>query len=149
MVRHNQVTLSIFVLIAAKDCVVVSRQALESWLSTHCFTAALRQSSPSADSDSDPPIEANISIACSDIVCEHGFLDPAKANDMKCITRVSLRSATRTHISHDSIQDAYQHAVTDTNCEFVPVFERSQICVECVAFEFRGKLSAISSYLVI
>lgn len=41
---------------------------------------------------------------------------------------------------HEAFQDAYQRVVTDTHCEFIPVLEPSQVCSDCVAFEFLGNL---------
>ena len=70
-----------------QDSIIVSQQALEAWLSTHCIATAL----PAPETDTTTSRSVDISI--SDILCEHNNLDP-KAQKMKrinlvCISRLS------------------------------------------------------------
>jgi ubiquitin carboxyl-terminal hydrolase 48 len=67
----------------------VSRQALEAWVSEHCITASLQQHAFPTEQfhnlvDDDRPTE----ISISDIICEHGALDPTMSRDMKLLTPV-------------------------------------------------------------
>ena len=117
--------------------------------STHRIAAALRQSSTtrSVDFDSWSEEQANISITCSNMICVYGLLDPAKVNDMKFITWVSLWRATKDqYFSWVSRMPTNRLWLTQTAnlSQYLP----SQKCPECVAFDFRGNSSVISSYLV-
>lgn len=68
---------------------MVSQQALESWLSTHAITSVLElDKTKQGDEESLLPLCRPVVI--DDIICPHGNLDPAKANMMKRITKVSL-----------------------------------------------------------
>ena len=86
---------------------MVSRQALESWLSRHLTESA--DNTTAADSmdigtDCDSPIciltEQSVSdiplkeISVADIVCGHGRLDPTKAAHMKRVTKVGIRPSS-------------------------------------------------------
>jgi len=76
--------------------VVVGREALELWLSTHCIEAALRQdggissSAGTLDFDNTLHLRGTVTVSNSDIACEHGHLDPMRSKDMKCITAVGF-----------------------------------------------------------
>lgn len=67
----------------------MSRQALEAWVSEHCINSSLQQHASSAEQlhnvvDDARPTE----ISTSDIICEHGALDPTMSRDMKLLTLV-------------------------------------------------------------
>ncbi|KAF9526995.1 cysteine proteinase [Crepidotus variabilis] len=105
------------------EMVVVSRRSLEAWLSEHCIEAAqARHLNDTQHSDASPANKDKISIDCSDIVCQHGCLDPRKANNMKCITL-----------------NAYERIVNETHCDFAPSFRPFDACRECVSAEFQEK----------
>ena len=70
------------------QAVVVSKRGLENWL-------ARNQTWLPQPSDEDPGVPEEISI--SDILCDHGALDPSKASNMKCINEVRAESAVRYH----------------------------------------------------
>lgn len=61
---------------------MVSKHGLEKWLARH------QTRLPQPD-DENPGVPEEVSI--SDILCEHGALDPSKASDMKCINEVSAQ----------------------------------------------------------
>ena len=67
------------------QAVVVSKRSLEEWLArnqTHL---------PQPNDEAGVPEE----ISTSAILCEHGALDPAQADRMKCINEVSAESAAK------------------------------------------------------
>jgi len=68
------------------QAVVVSKQGLEEWL-------ARNQTHLPQPNDEDAGVPEEISI--SDILCEHGALDPSQASRMKCISEVSTESNAR------------------------------------------------------
>ena len=88
---------------------MVSRQALESWLSRHLTESA--DNTTAADSMdigagfdstigirtersmSDIPVKE---ISVADIVCAHGRLNPTKAAHMKRVTKVGIRPSSPT-----------------------------------------------------
>ncbi|KAF4614469.1 hypothetical protein D9613_002689 [Agrocybe pediades] len=112
---------------AGQESVVVSRQALESWLSQKGIEAGLREitpdqtiQAPSPDSPADMP--PPLIISTSDIVCEHGRLDPLKSRDMKCLSQDSLEM------------------ILSTGCTFEPILRTSDPCNVCAAYLFREKL---------
>lgn len=80
-----------------QDSIIVSQQALEAWLSTHCIAAALPVSETDTTTSSDTGQGHNsrsVDISISDILCEHNNLDPTKVQKMKrinlvCIPRLS------------------------------------------------------------
>ena len=82
---------------------MVSRQALEAWLSRHIVKPKTPKGTPappveSTGKDPAPPKDGEvctISIPLADIVCAHGKLDPEKANDMKVITEVRVHRQNR------------------------------------------------------
>ncbi|KAF9475859.1 cysteine proteinase [Pholiota conissans] len=105
------------------ECAIVSKHALEIWLSEGCIKAA----SPQVDAEEFTESDSNSTvISIVDIVCEHGALDPMKSKEMKCISL---------DIFHDIIQE--------TNCEFDPLFKPSDICAECVSDVFTERLYTI------
>ena len=63
------------------QAVVVSRQGLEKWLARN--QTYLPQ-------PTDKEIEVLEEISISDVLCEHGALDPSQASSMKCINGVSV-----------------------------------------------------------
>lgn len=87
-------------LMGQQDCVVASRQSLESWISRHIAKPKTPKTTPTpAPADKTPKKEdaavlpaespSEVSISTSDVVCSHGKLDPDKAGDMKVIRAVS------------------------------------------------------------
>lgn len=64
--------------------VVVSKQGLENWLARN----QTRLPQPNGEDGGAPE-----DIYISDILCEHGALDPSKASNMKCINEVGAESA--------------------------------------------------------
>ncbi|KAH9483698.1 Ubiquitin carboxyl-terminal hydrolase 48 [Psilocybe cubensis] len=118
----------------SEDSVVVSRQALESWLSEDCVSAMLKESgldsavdNPSrAKSNSPTPTkgtELPIVISNADITCEHGLIDPQKFKDIKRIN-----------------QRMYNEIVNTTNCTFEPLLRPHDACSTCVESIFKEKL---------
>lgn len=75
-----------------QDSIIVSQQALEAWLSTHCITTALPSSETgmTTDNDTGPSNSRSVDITISDILCEHNYLDPTKAQKMKRISLVCI-----------------------------------------------------------
>lgn len=79
-----------------QESIIVSQQALETWLSTYCIATAL----PTSEKDTtyndtgQGHNSRSVDISISDILCEHNNLDPTKAQKMKrinlvCIPRLS------------------------------------------------------------
>jgi len=67
----------------------VSRQALETWVSEHCINSSLQQHASSTEQFHNAVDDARpIEISTSDIICEHGALDPTMSRDMKLLTPV-------------------------------------------------------------
>jgi hypothetical protein len=64
--------------------VVVSRQALEAWLSRPLKTIIIEDDA-AAEEEGSPTIISNAAIVCS-----HGKLNPTKAQEMKCIRNVGF-----------------------------------------------------------
>ncbi|KDR73501.1 hypothetical protein GALMADRAFT_72029 [Galerina marginata CBS 339.88] len=106
---------------ADEDSFVVSRQALDAWLSEHCIQAVLPPNDKEPSESSHP-----ISIPLSDIVCEHGSLDPLKSRETK---RLSSQTFNR--------------IVKTTNCTFDPMLKPSDACSICVSNIFKEKLYEI------
>lgn len=80
-----------------KECVVASRQALESWLSRHIVKPKNPKDTPkpsttatpkAKETSSDETDSSPVLIPISGIVCSHGKLDPKKVHDMKAIEAV-------------------------------------------------------------
>ncbi|KAF8892462.1 hypothetical protein BD779DRAFT_1770408 [Infundibulicybe gibba] len=113
-----------------KGSVIVSRNALELWLSKSCIRATLHafngtehpdQPIPTGDHSLSQTHRTQISL--TEIICEHGRLDPQNFNLMK---RISHR--------------AYERIVQDTVCEFSPTLTMQDTCRECVERLFREQL---------
>ncbi|KAF8911983.1 hypothetical protein CPB84DRAFT_1760942 [Gymnopilus junonius] len=110
-----------------KNSIVVSRQALEAWLSHKCIEAAIQQKGDIPLSDDTLPATAfPTAVSISDVVCEHGSLDPFKYRDMKCINMHTFKLIEET-----------------TNCTFKPLLKASDVCVICTCTIFKEKLYAI------
>jgi len=73
--------------------IIASRQALESWLDDKAIEGFLLTSTDQLpESEADTGTQAVVeplTLSLSDIVCDHGLLDPEKAQDMKQIDKVS------------------------------------------------------------
>ncbi|TFK42426.1 hypothetical protein BDQ12DRAFT_644097 [Crucibulum laeve] len=116
------------------DSVVLSQQALETWLSKHCIESALarfQDNEPMHDketltSDTSSGTPALASISNEDVVCNHGQLDPNKARYMKRVAR-----------------EAYNKIENNTNCVFNPVLQPSDVCRICTETTFRERLYEI------
>ncbi|THG98644.1 hypothetical protein EW026_g3587 [Hermanssonia centrifuga] len=112
----------------AEENAVVSRQALESWLSRHLKKppASARDALVDREEAEAMDVDEYIhEISNSDIVCIHGRLDPNKATNMKRIEKA-----------------ADSRIQSDDECRFVPSFGSSDVCEECVKELFLGNLSA-------
>ncbi|KAF8798163.1 cysteine proteinase [Phlegmacium glaucopus] len=111
------------------DSIIVSQQALETWLSTHCIATALPASEMHQTTDDKTGSSHNsrsVDITISDILCEHNYLDPTKAQKMK---RINLLACNQ--------------ILEETNCLFNPTLGPSDICHECVSNLFKEKLYEI------
>ncbi|KAF5330471.1 hypothetical protein D9619_005916 [Psilocybe cf. subviscida] len=104
-----------------EDSVIVSRQALESCLSDESIQADLLRNQTVGGPERGP-----LEISTSDVVCEHGHLDPTKWKDMKVIPR-----------------DAVRYTETAIGCTFRPLLDQSSVCVGCISSMFEEKLYAI------
>jgi hypothetical protein len=78
------------------EYVIVSRQALERWLSQDSFKSSvsgllsgLPQPEASSETDLGSAVEGQTSIQVNDVLCIHRKLDYKKAKDMKCLPTVS------------------------------------------------------------
>lgn len=102
------------------QAVVVSKQSLENWLARN----QTHLSKPNEESVGVPE-----EISMSDILCEHGALDPSKASDMKCINEVSAEFTTkygkpyhkiRVHTKRSWLLDAPSHhcSIPTTSVQF-------------------------------
>ncbi|PPQ64679.1 hypothetical protein CVT26_002769 [Gymnopilus dilepis] len=115
--------------IGSEDSVVLSRDALEKWLSQHCLEAAILKQDP-VMTDSRPPDSQEkrlpVVISMPDILCEHGLLDPEKSKEMKCISKRAF----------DLIHET-------TSCTFEPFLRASDVCDRCMSTIFKEKLYAI------
>ncbi|KAF8163463.1 hypothetical protein B0H34DRAFT_795175 [Crassisporium funariophilum] len=112
--------------------VIVSRQALESWLSEHCMEAALSSAGTNTNSEESTPLNPvtlypnDTKITISEVLCEHQLLDPMKAKDMKRISRL-----------------AYDRIMEETGNTFDPLLDASDACGDCVSDLFKEKLYEI------
>lgn len=92
---------------ADEDSVIVSRQALEGWLSKPLTKVKDEKSGPQ------PPGEEAAEVAIlSDILCEHAGLDPRKGHNMK---RVSKKAYSQL-VSRDGFDNSSVRSPTDV-CE--------------------------------
>ncbi|KAF5389843.1 hypothetical protein D9757_003699 [Collybiopsis confluens] len=101
-----------------QDCVVVSRKAIEEYLSVHT-AASLFNNEPAEGIE---PTQ----IAVNDILCEHGRLDYRSADKMKRMSR-----------------DAYGKIVEQTKCVFEPALSSDDVCLQCVKAAFKERLYQI------
>lgn len=88
-----------------QDCVIVSRQALQEWLSVHSV-AGLFPNEEKPDSVLSP-----IQIDIGDILCKHGLLDHRHADKMKRISRVRNSwkfYAVFTHVPFNNLGSLYK-----------------------------------------
>ncbi|TBU50715.1 cysteine proteinase [Dichomitus squalens] len=122
-----------------EECVVVSRQALEAWLSRHVAQPKASKTSPmtspgpskdavpkaeeTASSTSSEAGPSAVTIPVSDVVCSHGKLDPEKAHDMKVI-----KAAFHSRIAGED------------DCLLSPRLTTQDVCATCVQRMFTEKL---------
>ncbi|TFY64882.1 hypothetical protein EVJ58_g2344 [Rhodofomes roseus] len=123
-----------------QECVVASRQGLESWISRHLKPLSpskpeseseskandeTASASPAEDKDPDSiePTSDKDVITMSQVLCEHGRLDPSKAGDMKLITTA-----------------AHRRIAVEEACELTPALHPLNVCEECVVALFNEKL---------
>jgi len=106
--------------------------------------ASLRDSNPTTSNaemiPSGSPANTNpLVIPSSEIVCEHGRLDPLKAQDMKCLSQVrpSLYTTYYTLSADEIVQDSFS-MILNTGCTFEPILKMSDPCDVCIASLFRG-----------
>ncbi|KAK7693458.1 hypothetical protein QCA50_003026 [Cerrena zonata] len=121
-----------------EDSIIVSRQALESWLLHRISKPPTTKHDVPVESSDNPPIvngtganEASIkdfgrSFQNDDIVCPHGRLDPSKASSMKRVKQKAL----------DRIAD-------EDHARFIPAFKPSDVCEECVEAIFYERMYQI------
>ncbi|KAI0086174.1 cysteine proteinase [Irpex rosettiformis] len=105
----------------AENSVVLSRKALERWLSHHLNSRSTDEKDNQCDEmeiDSGPTI-----FSSSDIVCEHGKLDPGEVSNMKRVT-----------------QNAFDRMVAEDECQFDPTLGPLDVCEECVKDSFKERL---------
>ncbi|KAG6332044.1 hypothetical protein ID866_7047 [Astraeus odoratus] len=107
---------------ADEDAVVVSRQALETWLSKPLMKAKYEQSDPQSDAG-DAGEEV---VLMSNILCKHMSLDPQKAHNMK---RISKR--------------AYENIITRDAFDSNLVRSPLDVCEVCVKESFSERLYQI------
>ncbi|KAG1891149.1 hypothetical protein F4604DRAFT_1876310 [Suillus subluteus] len=100
-----------------EDSVIISRQALERWLSK-----PLAKSKTKPKGGEEPETTPEI-LPTSDILCQHDALDPQRANNMK---RVSA--------------SAYEQLTEFGECELSPVCQVHGVCEICVRESFIEKL---------
>ncbi|KAF8643800.1 hypothetical protein AX16_008818 [Volvariella volvacea WC 439] len=105
-----------------EESIVVSQDALESWLSTHWLERAFGAQSEQ-ESDTEKPEQGVVQIPVENLLCPHHLLDPARSSSMK-----------RLHKS------AYEAIKNDTRCTFVPELTPDDVCVECVKAMFQERL---------
>ncbi|KAJ3905046.1 cysteine proteinase, partial [Lentinula edodes] len=108
------------------DCVIVSRRALQEWLSVHSV-AGLFPNEENPDSALSP-----IQIDIGDILCKHDLLDHRHADKMKRISR-----------------EAYTKIMKDTNCVFEPTLSLDDICSVCVNDAFKERMYQIEHPLLV
>ncbi|THU87228.1 cysteine proteinase [Dendrothele bispora CBS 962.96] len=104
------------------DSVVVSRQALENWLSRQSIQSVLSTADGSADENLGIPA-VRTAISINDVLCEHGKLDHRKSAQMKVITR-----------------RAYEKIAEYTKCSFDHILSPSDVCKACIEVAFHERL---------
>ncbi|KAF9246150.1 hypothetical protein BU15DRAFT_39647 [Melanogaster broomeanus] len=103
-----------------KDSVIVSRQALEGWLSRPFEKAKDKVKENKSRSQSATEVAEVVEVVpASDILCDHGGLHPNKASNVK---RMSKR--------------AYERLVAREDCEIGPVRSPLDVCEICVKESF-------------
>ncbi|KAI0345367.1 cysteine proteinase [Trametopsis cervina] len=111
---------------SAEDTVIVSRQALEQWMSRH-LTPPLRRK-PDNDEKDDPMEvdEGMLTLANDDIICEHGKFSPETVPKLKRLKK-----------------SAYDNIIAQDGCQFSPILSPSDVCDECVERLFTERLYQI------
>ncbi|KAI0664864.1 cysteine proteinase [Cubamyces menziesii] len=121
-----------------EDCVVASRQSLESWISRHLAKPKTPKRTPPPESAGIASKTDSPDISCGDtaasqsllpvseIVCPHDRLDPERASDMKVIREV-----------------AYTRIAEEDGCRLTPKLTPADVCAECVERMFKEKLYQI------
>ncbi|KAG6851255.1 hypothetical protein H0H93_011691 [Arthromyces matolae] len=100
------------------------RQALSAWLSYHLDAPYPIDASNNPDEGKKEGAVKTFTL--DDILCVHGAIDPAKAENIK-----RLNGA------------AYRDIVEQTGCNFKPHLTESDICDECVQHTFKERLYQI------
>jgi hypothetical protein len=142
----------------AQDSVVLSQEALETWLSVNSIANASKKmkaantlpiveassetlfcdNQPGSVEDADGASPTELMIP-SEIFCTHSQLDPRKSASMKCISEVCFSIfALYEYIYLLRYQAAYHRISLDTNCAIQPVFSPKDVCKECVESIFTG-----------
>jgi ubiquitin carboxyl-terminal hydrolase 48 len=100
-------------------------------------SSSLKQ--PSSEAQSNPISTADTSDAflVQEIVCEHGYLDPSKAADMKCINNVSSFCCPLFVLDELIFQTA-REKILSYGCEIVPLLTTEDVCRTCVTRTFEG-----------
>ncbi|KAI0780996.1 cysteine proteinase, partial [Trametes elegans] len=118
-----------------EDCVVVSRQSLESWISRHIAKPKKPKATSTPSPDTAPDLvpvteqmegSTTVSLPISEVLCSHSKLDPDKATDMKII-----RAAAHTRIAEED------------GCVLTPKLTSTDICPICTERMFKEKLYQI------
>lgn len=80
-------------IIVLQDCVIVSKNALDTWLTKHAMQDAATSFAGNQKVNGNGKGKAPEStlLSVSEIACPHGLLDPEKAPGMKRITSVNPR----------------------------------------------------------
>jgi hypothetical protein len=115
-------------LLTMLQAVVVSKQSLENWL-------ARNQTHLPRTNDEEDGAPEELSI--SDILCEHGALDPSKASKMKCIDEVSATFALRYPKLDQEEQGAYDKILA-SGCNFASLLHTENVCSICVTQTYQG-----------
>ncbi|KAI0688254.1 cysteine proteinase [Cytidiella melzeri] len=105
----------------AERNVVLSRRALEQWLSYHITPHSKDKTDAKTEEmevDSGP-----VTFSSSDILCEHGRLDPGQVANMKRVKKA-----------------AYDRILSEDACQFDPALSSSDVCDECVKYSFSERL---------
>ncbi|KAI0079874.1 cysteine proteinase [Panus rudis PR-1116 ss-1] len=108
---------------------VISRQALELWLSYRVSkppNGKSKEEDAIDEATADPTEERHRIFSNADIQCDHGKLDPDKAGNMK---RIRL--------------DALQRIAEEDDAEFIPQFEPEDVCDKCTTDIFNERLYQI------
>lgn len=119
-----------------EECIVVSQQALEAWLSKHCMQTALSKLASTLTQKNDTNSSDNIQILNDDIICVHKKLDYRKAGNMKRINRACHLLQRISYLTFR--QSAYYQIIHHTHCAIEPKLGLRDICEQCVKDAFRG-----------